>query len=69
LIALLEDALRDEVKERLERVLELQIHADGPVPEAREYVEAMLGLQIWANGIFTAIRSTPHDAGSAEHGH
>ncbi|HET9249327.1 MAG TPA: DUF6448 family protein [Actinomycetota bacterium] len=68
LLGLLEDALRDEVKERLERVLELQIHADGPVPHAREYVEAMLGLQVWANGIFGAIRSTPHGQGTGEHG-
>ena len=69
LVALLEDALRDEVKMRLDRVLELQIHADGPLPQAREYVEAMLGLQVWANGIFGAIRSAPHGAGSEGHGH
>jgi hypothetical protein len=62
LLALLEDALRDEVKERFERVLELQIHAGGPVPEARGYVEVMLGLQVWANGILGAIRSSPHGA-------
>jgi hypothetical protein len=66
LLAFLEDALRDEIKERLGRVLELQIHADGPVPEAREYIDAMLGLQIWANGIFGAIRSAPHRAEEPE---
>lgn len=60
LLELLGDALRDEVKERLDRVLEFQIHADGPVPEAREYVEAMLGFQVWAHTVHGAIRSAPH---------
>ena len=70
LLALLEDALRDEVKERFERVLALQVHADGPVPDAREYVEAMLGLQVWSNGILGAIRSSPHaEEGAEAHGH
>ena len=60
LLALFGDALRDEVKERLDRVLELQVHADGPVPEAREYVEAMLGVQVWAHAVHGAIRSVAH---------
>ena len=60
LLEVLGDALRDEVKERIDRVLELKIHADGPVPEAREYVEAMLGLQVWAHAVHGAIRSVPH---------
>jgi len=67
LFRLLEDALRDEVKERFERVLELQIHADGPVAEAREYVQSMLGLQVWAHGIYGAIRSMPHAAEARDH--
>lgn len=69
LLGLLEDALREEVKERFERVLELQIHADGPVAEAREYVEAMLGLQVWAHEVYGSMRSTPHAAEAREHAH
>jgi hypothetical protein len=60
-------ALRDAVKERLEQVLELEIHADGPVPEAREYVSAMLGLQVWAHGVHRAIRADPHGSEPDEH--
>lgn len=63
LLSLLEDAVRDEVKQRFDRVLELQFQADGPVPEAREYVEAMLGLQVWAHGVYGTIRAaSPHDS-------
>jgi hypothetical protein len=67
LLYVLEVALRHEVKERLERVLELEIHAEGPVPEAREYVSAMLGLQVWAHRVHDAIRSRPH--GSRQRAH
>jgi hypothetical protein len=62
LIGTLEDAVRDEVKERFGRVMELKIQADGPVAAARRYVEAILGLQVWAHGVYGAIRSVPHGA-------
>lgn len=63
LLGLLEDAVRNEVKQRFDRVLELQFQADTPVPEVREYVEAMLGFQVWAHGVYVTIRATsPHDS-------
>lgn len=66
LTGVLQDAILVEVRERFERVLELQVHADGPVPEARDYVEAMLGLEVWANDVYRAIVAEPHAGG---HGH
>lgn len=69
LLRLLEDTLRLEVKERFDQVLELQVHAGGPVPKAREYVEAMLALQVWAHGLYGALRSVPHAAEDGEHVH
>ena len=63
LIGLLQDALAEEAKERFERVLELQVHADGPVPLARQYVEAMLGFEIWANDLHRATVAEPHAEG------
>ncbi len=68
LAALLTDTLQHRVKERLDRVMALQPHAAGPVPEAREYVEAMLGLQVWAHGLYLAMHAGPHGE-AAEHGH
>jgi hypothetical protein len=54
LIELLTDTVRHEVASRLERVMRLKHHADGPISEARRYVQVMLGLQVWAHGLYTA---------------
>lgn len=53
------DYVHEEVKERFDRVMELQQHARGPVPEAREYVEAMLGLEVWSHKLYLAIKADP----------
>ncbi len=63
----LADYVHGEVKERFDRVLELQKHARGPVPEAREYVEAMLGLEVWSHKLYLAIKADPWDAHAQEH--
>ena len=41
-------------------MMALQRYADGPVPEAREYVEAMLGLEVWAHEVYHAIKAEAH---------
>jgi hypothetical protein len=56
---LLGDYLHEEVKERFDRVMELQNHARGSVSEAREYVEAMLGLEVWSHKLYLAIKADP----------
>ncbi len=63
LIRVLSDLVHEEVKERFERVMELQKYADGPVPEAREYVEMMLDLQVWAHTLYLAIRADAWEHG------
>lgn len=60
LIRVLSDLLAEEVKERFERVMVLQKQADGPVPEAREYVEAMLGLEVWSHKLYLATQAEAH---------
>ncbi len=59
LIDLLMDYVHEEAKERFDRLMALQKHAAGPVPEAREYVEAMLGLEVWSHKLYLAIRADP----------
>ena len=66
LVRILSDLVHEEVKGRFERVLELQKHEGGPVPEAREYVEAMLGLQVWSHKVYLAIKADPWDAHGGE---
>ncbi len=68
LVRILTDFVHEEVKERFERVMELQKQEDGPVPEAREYVEAMLGLEVWSHKLYLAIKADPWGAHGAEHG-
>lgn len=67
LVRVLGDLVHEEVKERFERVMELQKHAEGPVPEAREYVEAMLGLQVWSHKVYLAIEADPLGGHGADH--
>lgn len=68
LTALLTDTLHHEIKARFDHVLSTQPHAEGPVPEAREYVEAMLGLQVWSHGLYLAMHAGAHGE-AAEHEH
>lgn len=67
LVRILGDLMHEEVKERFERVMELQKHAEGPVPETRGYVEAMLGLEVWSHKLYLAIKADPWDAHGGEH--
>jgi hypothetical protein len=64
----LSEAVRHQVRERLQRVLALKAHANGDVEQNREYVEAMLGLQVWAHSLYLATLAQPHEHGHA-HGH
>lgn len=66
LVAFLSDALHEEVKHRLERVLELKARASHRLPEAREYTSAMLGLQVWSHKLYGAMKASPHE-GDHEH--
>ena len=61
LILLLSDRLTNEVKRRLDEVTALGKYADGPVPNAREYVEAMLGLEVWSHKLYRAIEAGAHE--------
>lgn len=67
LIQVLSDHVADEVKHRFEGVMALQKHAEGPVPQAREYVEAMLGLEVWSHKLYLAIKAEAHSAHAGEH--
>jgi hypothetical protein len=69
LIALLNDTLAHEAKERFDVVMELRTHAEEGLPQARAYTSAMLGLQVWANTVATAVRSDPHASHAAYEGH
>ena len=63
LVTFLSDTLHEEVKHRLERVLELKARADTGLAEAREYTSAMLGLQVWSHKLYGAMRASPHEDG------
>lgn len=64
----LSEAVRHQVRDRLQRVLALKAHANGDVEQNREYVEGMLGLQVWAHSLYLATLAQPHEHGHA-HGH
>lgn len=66
LLAVLCELLADEVKHRFDQVMALQQHAEGPVPQAREYVEAMLGLQVWSHKLYLAIKAGAHGGPGVE---
>ncbi len=68
LTSVLSDFLADEVKQRFDEVMVLQKHAEGPVPEAREYVEAMLGYQVWAHKLYLAMKARAHEGGEHHDG-
>lgn len=67
LVRVVSDYLADEVKHRFDEVMALRKHAEGPVPQAREYVEAMLGLEVWSHKLYLAIKSEAHAAHAGEH--
>jgi Family of unknown function (DUF6448) len=62
LVALLADAVREEVERRLAHVLELRQAVDGDLAARRRAVEATLGFEVWANGLHAAARAEPHAA-------
>ena len=66
--AVLSEAVRHQVRDRLQRVLALKAHANGDVEQNREYVEGMLGLQVWSHSLYLATLAQPHEHGHA-HGH
>jgi uncharacterized protein DUF6448 len=61
LASLLSDSLREEVKGRLDHVLELKARADEDLPQARKYTGAMLGFQVWAHKLHLAIQTSAHE--------
>ena len=68
LLGFLEDALRDELRARLEVVRSLAAEKDDSVQAARSYVEAMLGYEVYTNHLYEALRSTEHhEAGAHAH--
>jgi len=62
----LSDTLREEVKRRLDRVLDLKARAGDGLPQTREYTGAMLGLQIWSHKLHVAMKASAHE-GHEEH--
>ena len=60
LVGVLYDIISEQAKHRLDRAMELKVHADVGVPEAREYVEAMLGLQVWSHKLYLAALASAH---------
>ena len=67
LLSFLSDELHEEVKHRLERVLELKARSGRGLAEAREYTSAMLGFQVWSHRLYGSLKSSPHE-GHHEHG-
>jgi len=67
LVSFLSDTLYEEVKQRLERVLELKARASTGLAESREYTSAMLGLQVWSHKLYGAMKASPHED-DHEHG-
>ena len=66
LVTFLSDALHEEVKHRLERVLEMKERSDAGLDQAREYTSAMLGFQVWSHKLYGSLNSNPHE-GQHEH--
>ena len=64
----LSNALREELKHRLELVHDLARERDRSLEAPREYVEAMLSFEVYSHHLYQAIRSTTHDEG-AKHSH
>ena len=66
LMTFLSDALHEEIKGRLERVLELKARSDEGLAQARAYTSAMLGFQVWSHKLYGSMMSNPHE-GPHEH--
>jgi len=58
------EAVRQEVKEKLDKVNELRTNAEKSVEDAREYTEAILGFQVYSHKLYKSIKADPHN----EHG-
>ena len=68
LLSVLTVTLHDEVKRRFDDVMALQKDAEGPVPEAREYVEAMLGLEVWSHRLYLMMNAASGAGHGNQHG-
>lgn len=60
LIEFLTAAVRTEVNERFDAMLNRKERASRSVDGAREYVEAMLGLEVWSHKLYVAMKAVPH---------
>jgi hypothetical protein len=67
LLTVLAHMVQTEVKQRFERMMQLQHHAEHSVEAARAYVQAMLGLQVYTHTLYQSIKAAPH-AEHHEHG-
>ena len=54
--------LRDELKQRLERVNTLAATKDRSTDDARQHIEAMLGFEVYSHHVFQALRAAAHSA-------
>jgi hypothetical protein len=63
----LDNALREELRQRLDLVHDLARHRDRSLEAARGYVEAMLSFEVYSHHLYQAIRSaTQHEGARAE---
>ena len=60
----LSNALREELRHRLEIVQDLARHRDRSLEAARGYVEAMLSFEVYSHHLYQAIRSATHHEGA-----
>lgn len=67
LASFLSDTLNEEVKRRLEDVMELKAKAGRGLAESRAYTSAMLGLQVWSHKLHLAMRGSAHEGHEAHH--
>jgi hypothetical protein len=62
------EALRDELKQRLDHVAHLAAHRGRSLADAREHVEAMLGFEVYSHHLYVAMRAAEHHEGGG-HAH
>lgn len=60
LVEVLCSAVRSEVKQRFDRVMQLQRGGGTSVERARAYIEAMLGFEVYSHKLYQCITADPH---------
>ncbi|MGH3464349.1 MAG: DUF6448 family protein [Kribbellaceae bacterium] len=65
---LLAGVLRNELRQRLDRVHDLAADRERSVEDARRYVEAMLGFEVYSHHVYEVLRAGPHHE-AAVHAH